>query len=57
MCECLSLCMCTMCVGTHGDQKRVLDTQELALQTIVSCYVGPGHLTRFSEGADSALNH
>ena len=44
MCECLDVCMCTVCMsGVYGSQKKVSDLLGLLeLQMVVSCPVGAG---------------
>jgi hypothetical protein len=35
-CVCMCVCVCGRCVGTCGDQKRVLDLLELELQVVMN---------------------
>lgn len=40
---CLHLCRFTMCMGTHGCQKRVSDPLNLELGIVISHHVGAGN--------------
>lgn len=44
LCICVCMSICHICVGSCGGQKRALDSLELKLQFIVSCYVGAREL-------------
>ena len=44
---CLCVCLCASCLpSTVGDQKRMSDPLELALQMVVSSHVGAGNPTQ-----------
>lgn len=43
-----------MSIGAHGSQKRKLGSLQLKLQTVVTCHMGAGNLTRSSEKVASS---